>query len=567
MPIYETDSAKEDRRAIESANERIAAMRPASNPRLAPVLKSVAPVAGVGASLIGLLVLVGWTLDIEILKTFHYSVVVMFPNAAIAFVLAGVSLWLLQSERTNEWKRGIGRVCALLVILIGLLTLIEYLLGWNLGIDQLIFRQSLLTVETAFPGRVPPNAALNFVLIGVALLLLDVQTPRGYRPAQFVILVEGMIGLLALVGYTYGRPALYGIGSYTAIALQGSVAFLLLCLGVLLARPDKGFVAALTSGGAGGVTIRRLLPFILIAPLLLDQLALAGQRAALYDPGFEAAVHTVLIMVAFAAVVSVTTGSLERIDARRSGAEAELRRLNEELELRVKERTAELERSNADLQQFAYVASHDLQEPLRMVASYVQLLARRYQGKLDSDADEFIAYAVDGATRMQVLINDLLAYSRVGTRGRPPAATEASAALQEAMSNLQFAIEESGAEITHDALPAVQADRPQLVQLFQNLIGNSIKFHGEETPRIHVSAEPKGSDWVFSVRDNGVGIAPEYFQRIFLLFQRLHGRAEYRGTGIGLAICKRIVERHGGRIWVESEVGRGSIFYFSLPRA
>jgi signal transduction histidine kinase len=232
----------------------------------------------------------------------------------------------------------------------------------------------------------------------------------------------------------------------------------------------------------------------------------------------------------------------------------------------LKEKTEELARSNQDLEQFASVASHDLQEPLRMVTSYVQLLARRYQSRLDADAEEFINFAVDGATRMHTLINDLLAYSRVGTGGKPFEPTNCETILQQSLDNLQVTMEESGAVVTHDSLPTVMADDLQLGQLFQNLIGNAIKFHGEEPPRVHVSARPEGDRWIFSVRDNGIGIAPEYAERIFIIFQRFHSREEYPGTGIGLAVCKKIVERHGGCIWVESELGKGATFYFTLPR-
>ena len=248
----------------------------------------------------------------------------------------------------------------------------------------------------------------------------------------------------------------------------------------------------------------------------------------------------------------------------RKEAESALRRMNEELERRVRERTADLERSNQELQQFAYVASHDLQEPLRMVSSYLQLLERRYKGQLDSDAHEFIAFAVDGAMRMHHLINDLLAYSRIGTRGKPFEITSVEKALDRSLINLKVAIEESGARVTHDPLPTVLADDGQLVQLFQNLIGNAVKFHGEQPPQVHVSARRVDGCWTFAVRDNGIGIERQYAERIFLIFQRLHTRSEYPGTGIGLAVCKKIVERHGGCIWLESEPGRGSTFYFTL---
>jgi PAS domain S-box-containing protein len=227
---------------------------------------------------------------------------------------------------------------------------------------------------------------------------------------------------------------------------------------------------------------------------------------------------------------------------------------------------AELARAHAELEQFAYVASHDLKEPLRMVASYTQLLAKRYKGKLDSDADEFIGYTVDGAIRMQGLIEGLLAYSRIGMEAQPFEPTDCAAVLNEALENLSESVKESGALTTHDPLPTVMADRSQMTQLFQNLISNAIKFRGEQKPEIHISSKRSGDEWLFSVRDNGIGVAPQYQERIFFIFQRLHARKDYPGIGIGLALCKRIIERHRGRIWVESGIWKGATFYFTIPK-
>lgn len=269
-----------------------------------------------------------------------------------------------------------------------------------------------------------------------------------------------------------------------------------------------------------------------------------------------------------------------------------MRRAKEDLEIRVAERTEELReanarlsvelderrqaeqrlaqyaqelrQSNAELEQFAYVASHDLQEPLRMVASFTQLLKKRYQGQLDQDAEEFIGFAVEGAQRMQVLLNDLLAYSRVGTRGKPFGYVDCNVVLRKTLDNLAPAIAESGATITSDPLPTVLGDDVQLMQLFQNLIANALKFRSREPLKIHVLAGKKDGHWVMGVQDNGIGIAPEHQERIFLIFQRLHSRSEYPGTGIGLAICQKIVERHGGRLWVESQPLRGATFYFTI---
>jgi PAS domain S-box-containing protein len=238
-----------------------------------------------------------------------------------------------------------------------------------------------------------------------------------------------------------------------------------------------------------------------------------------------------------------------------------------QVEERLRETAAELARSNAELEQFAYVASHDLQEPLRMVASYTQLLARRYQGRLDADADEFISFAVDGARRMQELINDLLTYSRVGSRALEVTSVDLGHTVDRVVSDLGGAIEDSGAAVTRDdAMPTIEGDALQLQQLFQNLIANAIKFvRPDASPRVHVGAHPSSGGWLVSVSDNGIGIEQQYLDKIFVLFQRLHSRAEYPGTGIGLAICRKIVERHGGSISVESTPGQGTRFEITLP--
>jgi signal transduction histidine kinase len=275
---------------------------------------------------------------------------------------------------------------------------------------------------------------------------------------------------------------------------------------------------------------------------------------------------------------ALTRSNLATLNLMQDAVQAKdrLEKVNQELQLEIAERKRaedilkktllDLERSNKELEQFAYVASHDLQEPLRMVASYTQLLEKRYKDQLDQDAKDFIGFAADGANRMQRLINDLLAYSRVGTRGKPLEPTDCHTVLGQAIVNLSTVIEENHAIVTSDQLPKVMADASQMVQLLQNLVGNAIKFRGEESPRIHVSAQEKGNEWVFSVKDNGIGIEAQFSERIFIAFQRLHSREKYPGTGIGLAICKKIVDRHGGKIWIESELGKGSTFYFTTPK-
>jgi signal transduction histidine kinase/HAMP domain-containing protein len=295
------------------------------------------------------------------------------------------------------------------------------------------------------------------------------------------------------------------------------------------------------------------------------------------DGEFTAEDEAILVQLAQMASVTLEIRQAhEALEERVQERTAALTQANKALQLEIADRVRAQEalarqaqalaRSNAELEQFAYVASHDLQEPLRMVASYTQLLADRYRGQLDDKADRWIGYAVEGVTRMRGLIDDLLAYSRAGRPGQADTPTDCGAVLAKALTHLQKPIEESGAVVTHDPLPSVRSGGPHLLHLFQNLISNALKFHGPEPPRIHVSAQDKGTDWLLSVRDNGIGIAPEHFERIFVLFQRLHSRQEYPGTGIGLAICKKIVEQHGGHISVESQPGHGTTFYFTLPK-
>ncbi|MEX2382079.1 MAG: ATP-binding protein [Opitutales bacterium] len=308
--------------------------------------------------------------------------------------------------------------------------------------------------------------------------------------------------------------------------------------------------------------VSKVATFIPVTIAERDWVVVAEQPTAeAYAPIRRIAMHITAAGSIFAlAAVAVVMG-LWRISERNRKLNLELERRNAALQ----KTTAELERSNQELEQFAYVASHDLQEPLRMVASYTQLLGRRYQGRLDNKADKYIHYAVDGAKRMQALIQDLLKYSRVGTRAKPFEPTDMSEIFERALSNLKITIKEENAVVTADAMPTLMADPTQMTQLFQNLIGNAIKFRREEPPRVHVSVRRKGDEWVFSVSDNGVGIAPEFFENIFIIFQRLPNNREVSGTGLGLSVCKKIIERHGGRIWVESKEGEGSTFHFTIP--
>lgn len=268
------------------------------------------------------------------------------------------------------------------------------------------------------------------------------------------------------------------------------------------------------------------------------------------------------------AFCEAVSAAYEQQDADRLLIERSLELSSKELNEKnhqIEAQKLELERSNTELEHFAYIASHDLQEPLRTVQSYLQLIKRRYGSKLDQDAEEFMAFAVEGATRMRQLIEDLLTYARVASRAKPLEVTAVGDVVDEVVKSLEVRLKEKDAVIEKDDLPTVMADRRQLGQLLQNLIANAVKFQQKgSTPRVRIAAEKKGDEWIVSVKDNGIGIKPEYQEKIFVLFQRLHSREEYDGTGVGLAVCKKIVERHGGRIWVKSQLGEGATFFFTL---
>ncbi|MGA2060584.1 MAG: ATP-binding protein [Thermoguttaceae bacterium] len=658
--------------------------------------------------LIGMIGLLGWIFDIGIFKQFLYFGIAIKANTAIALIVAGLSLCLFILDQQHGWARRTGQVCAALALIVGMLSLSEHAVGWNLGIDQLLFHEPPGPPGSLSPGRPGLPASLCFILGGLALLLLHERSKKNRLLVQILAVGVGLIAAPGLIGYAYGAESLYGIAQYTAIAFHTALAFALLAAGIFFAYPKEGIASLVYDKGIGGSIARRLLPPAILVPLVLGWFRLRGEEQGYFIAAFGTAVMMLIMMTLLSTLVLRTAAVsrhserqqllaeealltanqelehrvAERTDELRTAfsyarnlleasldplvtispegkitdvnqatelatdltrkeligsdfssyftepqkanegyrkvisegfvkdypltirhasgktmdvlynatlykneagqvqgvfaaarditerkrAEEELNHYREHLEELVAKRTEELSRSNRDLEQFAYAASHDLQEPLRMIAGYLQLLSERYKGQLDEKADKYIDYSVDGASRMSILIRDLLDYSRVNTRGEELRIVDCNKAFESAMRNLGSAIKESAATITHDSLPVVRADQTQLAQLFQNLVGNAIKFRSpQRLPQVHVSARKDQTHWIFRVQDNGIGFEQQYEDKIFMIFQRLHGRGQYPGTGIGLAICKRIIERHGGKIWADSEPDKGTNFFFTIP--
>ena len=698
-----------------------------SENRLISYFKDFSEYSSIILIIIGILILIGWVFDITILKSPGPNFSTIKSNVALCFILIGASLWLQQTKRINKRNQQIAQILAVIVALIGFLTIMEHLFNLNFGIDQILFTEPLGALNTSAPNRMAFNSAFALLLTGISILILDKKIGR-YRPAQLLMLIEGFVTFLALMGYVYNASNLYTIYQYTGTAIYAAITLLLIFFAVLSARPDKGFMKVVVGEGLGSVFGRRILLTVLLIPIILIWLQLLGEKLQYYDEGFGAAILAVSMVLILVIVVWNAMISLNKTDIRRRRNKEEIKHKNrildgintifratitntdeeefgktclavceeltgsefsfigginengrfdsiavsergwqacemvkeqgaesvddnvirgirgraleekkilifndptnspywsglpdghypinsflgapliyrdkvvglialankkegyskEDIEVmevittaiteslmhyralnQLEENRNELERSNKELQSFAYITSHDLQEPLRTMSSYAGLLKMRYEGQFDQDADDFLEYMVKGAQRMKGMIQGLLDYSRVGTKEGEFIEFSSEEALNNALYNLHSSIEECHAKVTYDKLPTIIADKDQISRVFQNLIGNALKFLREGVqPKIHISAQKTDNEHVFSVSDNGIGIEPQYTDRIFEVFKRLHAIGEYQGAGIGLAVVKRIVERHEGRVWVESSFGVGSTFYFTIP--
>ena len=517
-------------------------------------LKTVSEILSIVIIIIGVIIFIGWAFNIPLLKSPGPDFPTIKFNSALCFILIGASLWLQQTKRINKRNRHIAQVLTVIVLLIGLIALIEHLFNFNLGIDQILFIEPSGALETSAPNRIAFIGAIEYIIIGFALLVIDKKVHK-YSPTQYLMILGSIISLMVLLGYLYDAPEFYKISYYTATSIYAGIVFMLISFAVLIARPETGFMEVLTSGEYGSIFGLRILFVLAIISIVFGWLRILGQNLGYYDTAFGTVLYTLSVLIILSIFVWNSILSLNKTDRERKDANNEL-----------KKNLEELERSNKELKSFTHITSHDLQEPLRTITSYSQLIERRYKRQLDPDADEFLEYMVSDAKRMKSMIQGLLDYSHVEAKGDEFKEVNTEKALDIALSNLQHSIEQYHAEVTHDPLPPVFADENQIVNVFQNLIDNALKFRKkDETPKIHISAKKDDNEWIFSVKDNSMGIEDQYFDKIFEVFKRLHAIGEYEGAGIGLAIVKRIIDRHGGHIWVKSSPGEGSTFYFTIP--
>jgi signal transduction histidine kinase len=496
--------------------------------------------------LIGLAAIIGLKYDIIFLKSVFPQYVVMKANAALAFLFTSFSLILKQENNsTSLFRTVLANGLAFLVFVIGFLTLMEYVLGVDLHIDQLLIKVVPSPGEAVPLGRIAPLTAITFIIVSISLFILNIK--HLVIVSQICGFIVGLYGITVIIGTTYHTYVGVQIVSYSYASLHAAVNFLLISMAVMFAHPDTGIPGVLTNNTSTAKAMRRITPLVIMLPIILGFLRILGTRAGLFDveSGLSYLISTLITIFLIYMFVSAKWMEL--------------------LETKLRKNIIELEQSNKELEEFAYVSSHDLQEPLRLITNYTMLLERRYKDKLDADANDFIHFAVDGAVRMQNLINDLLDYYRVSSRAKPFQPVDVSICLQKALDNLKSEIEMRHAIITHDVMPTVTADEAQLTTVFRNLIGNAIKFN-ENVPNVRINATEGKDEWIFSVNDNGIGIEQEYRNKVFVIFQRLNPKDKYPGSGIGLPICKKIILRHGGKIWFDSVFGKGSTFYFSIPK-
>lgn len=644
------------------------------------IIRLLVPVFSTVAVLIGLMALAGWMWDIDQFKRVYPGLISMNPLTAVLFTVAGVSLWLQRHPgpaHDRPLSRRIARIGAAFIFVVALIKLGSDLGAWGTRVDQILFAHKLAHDQPTRPNQMAPNAAFNFVLLGTALLLMDVRPRQRRWSPEYFTLVILLTSLLALMGYAYRIPTLYEVGAFVPMALHTAVLFQLLALGILFARPHRGLMAVIMSESPGGKLARVLLPSMITAQFVLGWLRIEGERRGYYGAEMGVALYTIANIICFAALIWWNVQSLHRADEARTriehernrfftlsldmlciaGVDGYFKRLSpafhhtlgytlDELMARpfldfihpddrestiaevaklqggvpseeflnryqcrdgswkwiswtvqpfpeerllyasgrdvtekkqretaindlnqlLEQRAAQLEDSNRELEAFSYSVSHDLRAPLRHIQGYVDMLTQTTQGQLSEKAGRYLKVITEASSEMAQLIDDLLSFSRMGRTAMKEATVDLNHLVKEALKDQEMALRDRQIEWTIADLPPVKGDASLLRQVMANLIGNAIKYTRERDPakiEITCTGEQDGQ-LTFLVRDNGAGFDMRYVHKLFGVFQRLHRAEEFEGTGIGLAIVRRIIARHGGRVWAEGVPKQGATFYFTL---
>jgi|GEM_PF-2730137 len=516
---------------------------------------------------ISLLALAGSTAHVPL-----FAFMAINPMIALAFILASVSVLSLHRLESQKIGSQLGDILAISIVLIGAITLLSSWFHWNLEIDGWLPPEQR-TTQLAQAIAVPPKAGLAVMLIGVALLF-----QRPVRPHRFVELFSFSamgIGLLSLQGYAFGLLELFTDSKFIPMSIATGIGFTFMGIAILLARPERGAIGVIVSDTAGGLLARRLLPMAIILPIGLGMLRLAGENAGWYNTKFGVALFTTAFIVLFLTLTWWTARLLHRLDLKRRAAESatqdseeRIRALNLELEQRFAERTAALEAANAaneDLQSFSYSVSHDLRAPLRAIGGFSRIVIEDHSAAMDADGVRYLNQVEKSARQMGQLIDDLLTFSRTGRQELQVQPVCTNSVVKAALEDLKAMRENRRVDLCIRELPDCDADPSLLRQVWLNLLANALKYTSKRDPAvITIGSRREGETDIFFVQDNGAGFDMKYADKLFGVFQRLHLADDYEGTGVGLALVQRIVQRHGGRIWTEAEVDRGATFYFTL---
>lgn len=514
---------------------------------------------------VGGVVIVGWVFSVRLSRIFP-GLNMMSPNAALGLLLAGTSQWLLVSGERHRWRRRVAQGCAGAVALMGLLTCGEYFFGWNLNMGQFLFREPLRSAEILVQLRMAPSTAFSLFLIGIALLLLDVETPRGVRPAEQIAIVTIVLSMLAFIGYILDFP-IYGVSFYNQMAFYSALALMLLGCGILFARPDRGVMAVVTSDSSGGFLARRFLPASMGVPIVIGWLRLLGERAGFYNVELGRLFIVLATIIAFSAITWWNAKLLNQIDDRRRTAEEALKSHQKELE-KVNERLKEMDRVKTE---FMNTLNHEIKTPLASIQGGIHLVLDD-SSRLQPEQISFLQTAKSNVDRLYRLVDRLLDISTIEA-GRPSfrfAPFELSLLIEEGISSYSLKAKEKEIHLSATSMPGViqvKIDHDRILEVLDNLINNAMKFTAAGG-EIRVMARQWDATFVcIEVADNGIGIIPEDQKRLFQRFPRIMHKNEKKpeGTGLGLAICKVIIEAHGGKIWAESEPNKGSRFYFTVP--
>lgn len=498
------------------------------------------------------LTLFGWVFDVEPLKSVLPGLVAMNPATAVAFGAVGLSVWLASFPANRRGVQRSSRVFAVVAVGIAALKLLGYT-GLDLGIDRLLFSDGLGAYKP--PNRMAPNTAINFLLQGLALLFIDFESRKGRRPFQALPFLSGTISLLAIVGYAYGVRSMYGLTSFIPMALNTAVSFFILDVGILCARPDQGIMAVVSARSLGGLLARRLIPAALSVPLGVGFLSRLGVGAGYYDLHFGFALLVVLTVLLLGGLGWWTASTAHRLASERTAA----------IEL-LQVKSGELETLNGELEAFSHSVSHDLRAPLRHIEGYSKLLREHLTSGIDANSRHFLDTISNSVRDMGQLIDDLLSFSKMARAEFRAKHVDVQSLVSELSSELTG--REGGRQVRWEIgpLPNIKGDPAMMKVVWSNLLSNALKYtRPREAARIKVGHTIENGEQVFFVKDNGVGFDMRSAAKLFGVFQRLHGKEEFEGTGIGLANVRRVISRHGGRTWAEGRLDEGATFYFSLP--